>query len=124
MAERAEPLLLKPRDAARMLGLTTKQLAAEIAARNLRYVRIGKGRRRYFARPDLDEFIERKRREWESDAASLDGARIRRSPTATSRSKVIGFEEALKRTTPSSPKRSPRGSGSGRSSDPVTPFRK
>jgi hypothetical protein len=98
-AARADPIFISQGKAAERAGISVRALRAEVQLGNLRFVIIGK--RKYFTAEDLAEFKERKRAQCPSVAAPA------RLGTGTiSRSTVIGFEEAVRRTTASSPKRS------------------
>jgi hypothetical protein len=98
-AARADPIFLSQGKAAERAGLSVKALRAEVRLGNLRFVIIGK--RKYFTAEDLAEFKERKRAECPSVAAPG-----RHGTGTISRSTVIGFEEAVRRTTASSRRRS------------------
>jgi hypothetical protein len=93
----AAPMFLTLDQAALRAGLSRKAMRAEILAGNLRYVTIGKRKR--FTAEDLAEFKERKRAQCPSVAG-----RVRLGSGMTSPSKVIGFAEAVRRTTGSSPR--------------------
>jgi excisionase family DNA binding protein len=111
----AEPLLIRQGEACKRLGVSAATLKAEIAAGRLRYVLVGK--RRKFKPGDLDSYIERQGRGCDgSEASSSSGVMGRRSGTKTSRSKVLDFDEALRRTTGKPPRSSPPKPGPTRSS--------
>src|SRR5699024_10579521 len=89
---RTIPLTYTLQEAAQKLGVSEKTLRLELRAGNLRCVIIGARRR--FTDRDLEEFLERKRMVCPSNVA-----RGRPTGTTTSRSKVIGFAEAVTQTT-------------------------
>src|SRR5437764_3423241 len=92
-------LLMSQDEAARQLGVSRLTLIAEIERGRLRYVLVGK--RRKFKPEDLTSYIERQRRGCDGNEALLPGGRGRPTGTKISRSTVIDFEEALRRTTAS-----------------------
>ncbi len=98
-------LLLSQAEAAEALGVSVKALRREVKAGNLRFILIGK--RRKFVVRDLEEFIDSKRIVW----PSIEG-RGRPTGNSTSRSRVVGFEEAVRRLAgkprPSSMRQAPR----------------
>lgn len=91
------PLLLTLAQACEITGLCDDTLRAEMKEGLLPFVRIR--RTRYLTRDDLDQWIKAKREAWQSEQTLSASARTRRSGTKTSRSTVIGFEEARKRRT-------------------------
>ena len=107
----ADRLLIPQGEACKRLGVCRNTLVAEIDAGRLRYVLVGK--RRKFKPGDLDAYIERQGRgcDGTSEASSPGDVMGRRPITKTSRSKVIDFEEALRRTTGKPPRSSPPKSG-------------
>src|SRR5271166_1167484 len=107
----AEQLLIRQGEACKLLGVSAATLKAEIAAGRLRYVLVGK--RRKFKPGDLDAYIERQGRgcDGSSEASSPSGAMGRRPGMKTSRSEVIDFDAALRRTTGKPPRSSPPKSG-------------
>lgn len=100
----SEPLLISQGEATRQLGISRLTLIAEIKKGRLRYVLVGS--RRKFKPEDLRSYIERQGRGCEEDGALLPGGQGRPIGTRISRSTVIDFEEALKRTTANKPKSS------------------
>src|SRR6202158_5019372 len=98
--------LLRQGAAAKALGITERMLVSEVNAGRLRYVLIG--RRRRFKPADLEAYIERQERgcpEQPGDPSSSDG-QDRYRGIATSRSTVVDFARALKRTP--APRQKPR----------------
>lgn len=102
----AARLLISQGEAARQLGVSRLTLIAEIRDGRLRYVLVGK--RRKFKPEDLASYIERQGRGCDDAEVSSRGGQGRRTGTKTSRSTVIDFEEALKRTTATKPRSSPQ----------------
>lgn len=86
------PLLMKPDAAAARLGISRKQLLAEIRGGRMRFVLVGQ--RRYFTEDDLLNWIATKRQE-----AAAVPSRGRRTSRGSSSAPVIGF------TDPQGPKR-------------------
>ena len=86
----ADRLLLSQADAADALDISVKALRQEVKSGKIRFILIGK--RRKFAKRDLEEFIEQGRISWPSVAGSG-----RPTGNSTSRSRVVGFEEAVRR---------------------------
>jgi len=86
----SDRLLLSQAEAADALGVSPKTLRDQVKAGKLRFIQIGK--RRKFCRQDLDEFISNGRVTWPSN-----GGQGRQTGTTTSRSEVVGFEEAVER---------------------------
>src|SRR5438105_4637340 len=109
-----ERLLISQGEAARQLGVSRLTLIAEIDKGRLRYVLVG--RRRKFKPEDLQSYIERQGRGCDGNEALLPGGTGRRTGTKTLPSTVVDFEEALKRTTASTPRSSPQKSEPTRSS--------
>jgi excisionase family DNA binding protein len=93
------PLLYTSDEAAKMLRISTKTLLAEIKAGRLQYVLVGKRRR--FKPADLDAYVERQGRGWQEDDVWRSFATGRRAST---RSRVIGFDEARAMTRKKKPK--------------------
>src|SRR6185312_7476904 len=124
-SEVADRLLFSQREAAQQLGVSQPTLIAEVEAGRLRYVLVGK--RRKFKPADLTTYIERQGRGCDASGLSLPGGQGRRTGTKTSRSTVIDFEEALRRTTMTKPRSSPprsdptRYSGSSPGRSPNSP---
>lgn len=81
-----ERLLLSQGEAAKALGVSPKTLRDQVKAGKLRFILIGK--RRKFTVKDLEEFIEENRVAWPS---------IGMGRPVASRSRDIGFEEAVRR---------------------------
>ncbi len=90
-----EPGLLMIDQAAAYLGITDDQVAAFVADGELSYINLGRGKKRAryrFTIPDLQAFIEhRRRREVFCRSTS---PKSRRSTTSTARSEVVGFMAA------------------------------
>jgi excisionase family DNA binding protein len=90
-----EPGLLMTGQAAAYLGITDDQVAAFVQDGELNYINVGRGKKRAryrFTIPDLQEFIERRRRrEVLCRSTSQKG---HRTTTSTSRPEVIGFMAA------------------------------
>jgi excisionase family DNA binding protein len=107
-------LLLSQGEAARQLRISRLTLIAEIERGRLRYVLVGN--RRKFKPEDLTSYIERQGRGCDDTEVLLPGGPGRRTGTRISRSTVIDFEEALRRTTATRPRSSPQKSGQMRSS--------
>ncbi|WP_420712639.1 helix-turn-helix domain-containing protein [Ancylobacter sp. SL191] len=86
--------LLTPKEAAEALRISVKTLFDHVEQGRLRYIRVGAGLkrpRRMFSNDDLDEFIERQRRQ---DAPCRSTNRKGpRSTTTTSRSVVVAFTD-------------------------------
>jgi len=86
--------LLSPKIAACRLGISTKTLKGHVDDGELRYINVGRGKkktRRMFTGSDLDEFIERRgRRDVPCQSTNIKKVR---STTSTSSSKVIGFTD-------------------------------
>ncbi|PSO28808.1 hypothetical protein C7G41_24225 [Bradyrhizobium sp. MOS002] len=84
--------LLTPRQAAALLGVSTKTLLEYVKTGELHYINMGRGtkkRRRMFTDLDLDGLVERRRqRDGQCQSTSTKTAR---STTTTSNSRVIGF---------------------------------
>ena len=90
-----EPGLLVIGQAAAYLGITDDQVAAFVQDGELSYINVGRGKKRAryrFTIPDLQAFIEhRRRREVFCQSTS---PKSRRTTTSTARSEVIGFMAA------------------------------
>jgi excisionase family DNA binding protein len=88
--------LLTLREAAERLRLSTDQLRAFVHDGELRYINLGRGRKRprmKFTEFDLAEFVTRRtRRDVECQSTSRSE---RRTTLTTSRSEVIGFTARL-----------------------------
>jgi hypothetical protein len=81
--------------AAAYLGTTSDQVAAFVADGELSYINLGRGKKRAryrFTVPDLQEFIERRRRR--EVLCQSTSPKSRRTTSSTSRSEVIGFMAA------------------------------
>src|ERR1051326_77908 len=104
-------LLIRQGEAAQALGIGRKTLIDEIEAGRLRYVIVGKGKRKRFKPSDLLAYIRAQERLCDEDIASPPGGRDDRRSTVTSACAVFDFEEALRRTTKRSPSNSPPKSG-------------
>src|SRR5215471_5768847 len=86
--------LRTPAEAARKLRCSIKTLNAHVAAGDLRYVSIGKGRkrvRRMFTDADLDDFIANQTRKDVPCPSTRTETAARRISTSTSKCEVIGF---------------------------------
>jgi hypothetical protein len=89
----AELLLID--QAAAYLGTTSDQVAAFVQGGELSYINLGRGKKRAryrFTIPDLQEFIERRRRR--EVLCRSTSPKSHRTTTSTSRSEVIGFMAA------------------------------
>src|SRR5262245_17886065 len=89
--------LLTPAEAARRLRCSVKTLNAHVAAGDVRYVSIGKGRKRprkMFTDADLDAFITAQTRK--DSPCPFTASRVRRSSTSNSASEVIAFTDQPK----------------------------
>ncbi|WP_371748354.1 helix-turn-helix domain-containing protein [Bradyrhizobium sp. CCBAU 53338] len=84
--------VLPPKDAARYLGVSVKTLLAFVRDGELKYIHLGRGRkkiRRGFDLQDIEEFKQsRTRRDM---PCQFTGTTSAASTISTSRSKVIGF---------------------------------
>ena len=111
--------LLTPKIAAADLGISTKTLTGHADDGEIRYINVGRGKkkkRRMYTRPDLEEFKER-RAQREVKCLST-GTRKARSTTTTSNSKVIAFTALRDARTREKPRPSSISSGTGRNSKP------
>ena len=87
-----EAKLLTLDDAAQHLNVTSDQVTAFVQDGELRYINVGRGKKRprmRFTVADLDEFIEARRRR--DVACQSTRNPTHRSTTSTSKSEVIGF---------------------------------
>ena len=84
--------LRSPKDTARVLGVSVKTLNGHVRDGEIRYIDVGRGKkkiRRMFTEQDIHEFKERRaRREVPCQSTNTKTAR---STTSISNSKVIGF---------------------------------
>src|SRR5216683_1468164 len=111
--------LLTPKMAARYLGISVKTLTGHTDDGEIRYINVGRGKkkkRRMYTRPDLEEFKER-RAQREVKCLST-GTRKARSTTTTSNSKVIAFTALRDARTREKPRPSSISSGTERNSKP------
>jgi excisionase family DNA binding protein len=84
-------VLRTPKEAAERLQTSVEQVTGFVRDGELRYVNIGRGKkrpRRMFTDDDLDEFIERRKRR---DACLSTSQQSRRTGSMTSKSAVIAF---------------------------------
>jgi hypothetical protein len=93
-------------EAARKLGCSTKTLNGHVAAGDLRYVIIGKGKkrpRRMFTDADINEFVSSQTRK--EPPCLSDATRGRRSGSTTSKSEIVAFSALQRRRRDVKPKR-------------------
>jgi hypothetical protein len=93
-------------EAAAKLGCSIRTLNGHVDAGELRYVVIGRGKkrvRRMFADADLDQFVANQTRK--DSPCPSDATRGRRSGSTISRSEIIAFSEAQKRRRDVKPKK-------------------
>jgi hypothetical protein len=98
--------LRTPAEAAAKLGCSIKTLNAHVAAGDLRYVIIGKGKkrvRRMYADADLDEFIANQTRK--AMPCPSAATRGRHSGNTASKSEIVSFSEVQRRRRSAKPKR-------------------
>lgn len=81
--------LLRQQAAADYLGISLKAFRNEVVAGNIEFVPVGQ--RRFFERDDLDAWIRARKTRCQSKKG-----KGRLTGGSTSRSQVIGFEEAVK----------------------------
>ena len=97
--------LLNPDEAARWLGVSTKTMKGYVDDGDLRYINLGRGkkkRRMMFTEADLQEFVER-RAQRETPCQSI-VRKAPRSTTSTSNSGVVAFTALRERRTGVTPK--------------------
>jgi hypothetical protein len=100
--------LLTMAQAAARLGITIEQVKAHVDDGALRYVNVGRGKKRpryRFTPVDLDEFIANRTMQ-EQPCRSIAPKRTEASTSSTSRSKVIGFTARRAALLAAKPKRS------------------
>ena len=93
--------------AAAKLNCSIKTLNGHVAAGELKYIVIGRGRkrtRRMFSDADLNEFITDKARKDAPCPSTRTETAVRRSSISTSKSTVIGFMEARSKRRAEKPK--------------------
>ena len=93
MVHKPTRLLWSMGEAAWSLGICTKTLLREVQAGNIRFVMLGRNRK--FTPEDLQDFIRRQTVLWGTDEARV---RYTRSVRSAGRTRIIGFEEALRLT--------------------------
>src|ERR1700722_5885211 len=111
--------LRSPKDAARLLGVSVKTLNGFVRDGEIRYIDIGRGKkkiRRAFSDQDIDEFKERRtRRDVPCQSTSTKTAR---STTSTLNSSVVAFTDLRNARASGKLKPSKESSAIGRSSKP------
>ncbi|WP_456628956.1 helix-turn-helix domain-containing protein [Bradyrhizobium sp. URHC0002] len=90
----APPAALSINDAAQYLGITSDQVRAFIDDGELKYINVGRGKKRpriRLTKADLDEFIERRTQRESPSCPSTNQRSQRRTTGSTSKSEADGF---------------------------------
>ena len=100
-------ILKTPKQAAERLQISVEQLIGFVRDGELRYVNLGRGKkrpRRMFTDDDLEELIERRKRKEATGCLSTDQP-SRRTGNSTSKSEVIAFTARPSARSAEKPKR-------------------